>query len=239
MDSRDEKQQKPLPSAEEEPQKTDKSEEEEKGTPPASMKSQVSFAKSAKSSDEDMTGKLTGVKSMVSFGESAAGSGDYTHLDTKDFLKSRQGTSKMFGLPSQFFQSRASIRTWAAEEIADPMVQPYEKNDPNLPRPFHTSLPGYEPRLCKYVLTKGEKPPRDPLLGPEVSVFPPTWIPHWEPDPNFKPQAYNFNWEDNGTFQMDKLPYPKAVFEPADGSAHKMYNQAYPYTAYPYGVPRV
>lgn len=63
----------------------------------------------------------------------------------------------------------------------------------DLPQPFHVSLPGYEPRLCKYALAKTDKAPRDPLLGPDISIFPPTWIPYWKPDPNFKPQNYNFN----------------------------------------------
>ncbi|CBZ55461.1 conserved hypothetical protein [Neospora caninum Liverpool] len=206
--------------------------------PDAQVKSQASSEDVVAQSSEDFSGKLQANSGIVSFGDSAAGSGAFNSMDVQNFLQ-RYATSKMFGVPPHFFQSRESLRVWGADHLTDPMVQPYEKDDQNLPNPFHVSLPGYSPSLCKYVLTKGEKPPRDPLLGPEITIYPPTWIPHWEPDPNFKPQAYNFNWEENGTFQMERLPYAKAVFDPADGSAHGMYKQAYPYTAYPYGVPRV
>ncbi|PHJ21808.1 inner membrane complex protein 22 [Cystoisospora suis] len=208
-------------------------------SPSRVFKSSVSFSGAGENDKPSgYSSSLTKKMSVMSLGESAAGSGDFSSFGTSDFLK-KSATTTMFGVPPGFFESRGSIRIWGVDELADPMVQPYDKTDPNLPRPFHVSLPGYEPRLCKYALAKTEKAPRDPLLGPEISLFPPTWIPYWKPDPNFKPQNYNFNWEDNGTFQMERLPYVNAIFEPADGSAHNMYNQAYPYTAYPYGVPRV
>ena len=69
---------------------------------------------------------------------------------------------------------------------------------PDLPRPFHVSLPGYAPRLCKYVITKATKAARDPMLGPEITVFPPTWVPHWAPNPNFKAQRYGYNCQQKG-----------------------------------------
>ncbi|RQX67168.1 hypothetical protein TGCAST_316340 [Toxoplasma gondii CAST] len=207
--------------------------------PVQAVKSEVSIAdRGAAESTDDLSGELAPNSGVVSFGESAAGSGTFDSEELQNYLK-RQATTTMFGIPSRFFESKEGFRVWGAEKLTDPAVQPYDDHDPNLPKPFHVSLPGYHPSLCTYVLAKSEKAPRDPLLGPEISIYPPTWIPHWEPDPNFKPQAYNFNWEENGTFQMERLPYPKAVFDPADGSAHGMYKQAYPYTAYPYGVPRV
>lgn len=190
--------------------------------------------------DEEPAGaaeELRKRETIRSLGESAAGSGTFSTFPTSEFR--RQRTSLMYGLPSQLFLSRASIRTWGAENIADPMVQPYDPKDPNLPKPFHVSLPGYAPHLCEYVITKGTKPPRDPMLGPDISIFPPVWIPSWRPDPAFVPQPYNYNWEENGSFHMDRLPYHHAQFEPHNPAAHNMYMQGYPFTAYPYGVPAV
>nr|AET50797.1 hypothetical protein [Eimeria tenella] len=170
---------------------------------------------------------------------------------------SSSSSSSRFGfplLPSNFFQSREEIRTWGVEDLTDPSVQPYDKEC--IPRPFHVSLPGYAPRLCKFVLTKpstkpsdkpsdepsdkpSDKPSRESFLGPEISIFPPTWVPSWSPDPNFKPQKFGYNWEESESFKMGRLPYVNAEFAPASGEATHMYHQAYPFAAYPYGVPRV
>lgn len=94
------------------------------------LKSSVSF------SGEDGSGKLSDPSSvakkmsMMSFGESAAGSADYSSLGTSDFLQKR-ATTTMFGVPPGFFESRPSIRVWGMDELADPMVQPYDKRDPS------------------------------------------------------------------------------------------------------------
>lgn len=45
--------------------------------------------------------------------------------------------------------------------------------------------------------------------------------------------------EDRDAYRMDRLPYVNAEFDPVSAEVTHMYNQAYPYTAYPYGVPRV
>ncbi|CDJ50289.1 hypothetical protein, conserved [Eimeria brunetti] len=158
-------------------------------------------------------------------------------MTSGQFMAYRQQSTTGFLLPSNFFQSQAELRTWGVEDLADPSVQPYDKE--TVPRPFHVSLPGYAPRLCKYVLVKEEKKQRDPFLGPEISIFPPTWLPYWAPNPEFKPQPFGYDWRDSESFKMNRLPYVNAEFSPVSGEVTHMYNQNYPYTAYPYGVPRV
>lgn len=186
---------------------------------------------------EEAPHRAASTKSQVSFAGEGFGRGG--SMTSHQFMSYRQRSSMGFLLPSNFFQSQADIRTWGIEDLADPSVQPYDKDDPSLPRPFHVSLPGYGPRLCKYVISRASKEPRDPFLGPEITIFPPTWVPQWTPNPNFKAQRYGYNWEDNEAYKMDRLPYVNAEFDPISAQSTHMYNQCYPYTAYPYGVPRV
>ncbi|KAL8445356.1 hypothetical protein Emed_005698 [Eimeria media] len=183
--------------------------------------------------------KAPTTKSQVSFSESVGGLSKRTSMTSGQFMSFRQRSSMGYLLPSNFFQSQADIRTWGVEDLTDPSVQPYDKDAQGLPRPFHTSLPGYTPRLFKYVLVGGKKEERERFLGPEISVFPPTWCPQFSPNPNFKAQRYGYNWEDSEAFKMNRLPYVNAEFDPVSAEASSMYNQCYPYTAYPYGVPRV
>ncbi|KAL8273667.1 hypothetical protein Esti_002379 [Eimeria stiedai] len=182
--------------------------------------------------------KAPSTKSQVSFSESV-GLSKRTSMTSGQFMSLRQRSSMGYLLPSNFFQSQADIRTWGVEDLTDPSIQPYDKDSESLPRPFHTSLPGYAPRSFKYVLAGGKKEKRESFLGPEISIFPPTWTPQFTPNPNFKPQRYGYNWEDSEAFKMDRLPYVNAEFDPVSAEVSNMYNQCYPYTAYPYGVPRV
>ncbi|KAL8452408.1 hypothetical protein Emag_002376 [Eimeria magna] len=188
--------------------------------------------------------KAPTTKSQVSFSESVGNLSKRTSMTSGQFLSFRQRSSMGYLLPTNFFQSQADIRTWGVEDLTDPSIQPYDKDSKEfvvyaLPRPFHTSLPGYSPRLFKYVLVNGKKENRERFLGPEISVFPPTWIPQFSANPNFKAQRYGYNWEDSDAFKMDRLPYVNAEFDPVSAEVTSMYNQCYPYTAYPYGVPRV
>ncbi|XP_026191720.1 uncharacterized protein LOC34621410 [Cyclospora cayetanensis] len=181
--------------------------------------------------------KSHSVKSQVSF--SVDPPSKKSSMTTKEFMEYRQHSSIGGLLPSNFFLSQEDIRIWGVEDLTDPSIQPYDKDSESLPRPFHVSLPGYAPHLCQYVLRHGEKQPRDALLGPEITIFPPTWVPQWTPNPNFKPQRYGYNWQDSEAYKMDRLPYVNAEFNPTAPDATHMYRQAYPYAAYPYGVPRV
>lgn len=65
-------------------------------------------------------------KSQVSF------SGDALSrpisMSTNQFLAYRQKSSMGPLLPSNFFQSQEDIRTWGVEDLADPSVQPYDKD---------------------------------------------------------------------------------------------------------------
>lgn len=181
--------------------------------------------------------RASSTKSQVSF------SGDILSIpgsmSASQFMSYRQRSSIGFLLPANFFQSRQDIRIWGEEDLTDPSIQPYDPHSPSLPRPFHVSLPGYPSRLCRYAIARTTKEERDPFLGPEITIFPPTWIPKWTPDPNFKAQRYGYNWEDSDAFRMDRLPYVNAEFDPVSAEVTHMYSQCYPYTAYPYGVPRV
>ncbi|CDJ61636.1 hypothetical protein, conserved [Eimeria maxima] len=134
-------------------------------------------------------------------------------MTSGQFLAYRQQSStNSLLLPSNFFQSRAEIRTWGEEELTDPSVQPYDEK--NIPHPFHTSLPGYRPYLCRYVGLG---------FGGGGMVF-----------------LYFLRiGEESEGFKMHRLPYVNAEFSAINGEATNMYGQAYPYTAYPYGVPRV
>ncbi|KAL8430530.1 hypothetical protein Efla_000475 [Eimeria flavescens] len=183
--------------------------------------------------------RMHSTKSQVSF-SAAAGMEKGMSMTSGQFLSYRQRSSfGTFLLPCNFFQSRAEIRTWGVEDLTDPSIQPYAEDSETLPRPFHTSLPGYAPSLCRFVVSKGEKTARDPFLGPEITIFPPTWVPQFTPNPHFKAQRYGYNWEDSDAFKMDRLPYVNAEFDPVSAEVTNMYSQCYPYAAYPYGVPRV
>jgi len=189
--------------------------------------------------------KIDGIASRgVSFGRelSSQEANNEKHgfksMDTNTFLKYRQQTTQMFGLPSQFFQSRAEIRTWGVEDLTDPAVQPFDKESEK-PDPFHTSLPGYGDKRTETLMRSFPKEPRDPILGPDISIFPPTYVPQWTPNPEFKPQDVGYDWEQEKTYKMDYFPYVNAYTTPRDPTEHNMYNQCYPYTAYPYGVPFV
>lgn len=155
---------------------------------------------------------------------------------------SRIGSSPMVSmtgsmiLPTNMFESRGSIRTWGAE-VVDPSIQPYEKGDESIPDPFHVTLPGYSTQKCKYVLQTIEKAPRDPWMGPDISMNPPAWIPQWVKDPNFKAQKYGYDFEEGMSYQMTRLPYVNAEFQPRSAEENDMYGQNYPFAAYPYGVP--
>ncbi|KAL8428591.1 hypothetical protein ACSSS7_007143 [Eimeria intestinalis] len=168
--------------------------------------------------------KAPSTRSQVSFSEGAGVGGltKRTSMTSGQFMSFRQRSSMSYLLPSNFFQSQADIRTWGVEDLTDPSIQPYDKDSQALPRPFHTSLPGYSPRLFKYVLVGGEKGERESFLGPEISVFPPTWIPQFTPNPHFKAQRYGYNWEDSDAFKMDRLPYVNAEFDPVSAEVTHM-----------------
>lgn len=165
----------------------------------------------------------------------------YKSMDTNQFLEYRQRTSNMFGIPSQFFQSRASLRTWGADKITDPSVQPISEESV-VPHPFHVTLPGYHESQCENLIEKREdkkEKVRDPVLGPDLSHASLTWTPVFTPDSHFKQQAVGYNWNEQASFKMDKFPYVNAFFSPKDPEETNMYSQMLPWCAYPYGVPAV
>lgn len=154
----------------------------------------------------------------------------YTSMDTINFLKYRESSSNMYSIPSQFFQRAVD------GNVVDPSVQPYNEED--IPKPFHVTIPGYSED--KYRIFEEKKEKFTPShTGPDISDFPPTWVPRFEPDPYFKKQAIGYNWDEQLCFRMDKFPYLNAFFSPINPEDSKMYDQMVPWCAYPYGVPVV
>lgn len=64
-------------------------------------------------------------------GENAQRTDSIRSMNTQEFLAYRQRSSIRFGIPSNFFQSRAEIRTWGEQDLTDPSIQPYDENDPS------------------------------------------------------------------------------------------------------------
>eukprot|EP00921_Rhytidocystis_pertsovi_P008458 GHVQ01013853.1.p1 GENE.GHVQ01013853.1~~GHVQ01013853.1.p1 ORF type:complete len:209 (+),score=23.18 GHVQ01013853.1:519-1145(+) len=156
----------------------------------------------------------------------------------------RMATTAQYGIPSKFFESREEIRTWGIEDrdLVDPSLQPIPTAFPR-PEPFHVVLPGYTEAQARGVFDTRPSPEeaqRDRALGPDLSYKAiPTVIPKCRMHPKFEPQSVGYDWNNQESYQMDRVPYVHAIFDPVDPEVTNMYAQSLPWTAYAYGVPRV
>lgn len=161
---------------------------------------------------------------------------------TSSFSLLRRLTTDLFSVPFGFFQSRAEIRTWGEETLADPSVQP---GGPSTARYGWGSLPNYTEKSVHFFKTKsGQEKPQFYSLAPRGGYRPapgvpvlqfvpsPVEIPHVAP---MKPPAYN--WNDLKEYRMDTVPYTNAYMRPASPTG--MYVGGNHLVAYPYGVPAV
>lgn len=162
---------------------------------------------------------------------------------SQECTKTYNETTSLAGIPSGFFQSRASIRVWGTETLTDPAVQPQHCQNEQ------TLLPGYASSCYKYFneLDAPEAKQQkfmsiEQMLGAkqlsstysranvhkvQVAMPPPL---HRLGDPSY-------NYEDLSVFKMNHLPYVNALMNPRDGA--DMYVQSNYLTGYPYGVPAV
>ncbi|CDJ29387.1 uncharacterized protein EMH_0003780 [Eimeria mitis] len=92
------------------------SEGAEKLTPSLSGRLSKSHAGSSSSSSSSSSGHEGGFSSSK-----------VRSMTSGQFMRYRQQSSAGFLLPSNFFQSRAEIRTWGEEDLTDPSIQPYDE----------------------------------------------------------------------------------------------------------------
>ena len=136
--------------------------------------------------------------------------------------------SSAVGVPLGFFQSRPEIRTWGAQELQDPSVQPRPQG---APRDYGTPLPGYPKPSCSYFTnTIGSSsspskkadirnPPQfvslfnhlgirdDALIGPRITTGPPMCNVEYPKIPADKLGEPTYDYRDLLGYRMDYHPY--------------------------------